>query len=326
VEPPEEQAAFSIADVLVRCSYAPEHAAIVRAFVDGPLRVGSSRRVVEVTIRGSSGDEALSPGEVQTCTFGDVRGYSPPGKLTLLHGTSSVVASLDGTDVVCRVGRGTVAHLAGAVMLFVGTAVALRAHGLFHLHAACVGVPDVGTVLIVGESGSGKTTLSIALATLGGTLVTDDAVFLRESDDGGALEAHGWPGQLHVTRETLVAFPSLAAAARSTLDGRDKVAVPVAAVGRPLVASAREPTVVLFPKVGDAPTSSLRGLDATETVAGLIPQSGLAAIPGVERAGEHLRLLASLASRAQGFEIRLGRDVLVPTGSLLDLLRRTTRR
>jgi hypothetical protein len=175
-------------------------------------------------------------------------------------------------------------------------------------------------VLIVGESGSGKTTLSIALASLGGYLCSDDSVFLCEGQREG-LDVAGWPADLHVAPATLAAFPELVAQGLRTItDGHVKRAVPLSALERPWLPLVHDPKLVLFPVIGDAPVSRLRPLDMAETVAQLIPQSGLALVPGAGRVEEHLRLLAALAQGASGFEITLGADVLAPGEGLLELL------
>jgi hypothetical protein len=209
-------------------------------------------------------------------------------------------------------------------MLFAATALALRGHGLFHLHAGCVVVPELGTVLVVGESGSGKTTLSLGLAALGGRLVTDDAVFLRTGP--GGMELWGWPADLHVAPETVRAFPDIAPyAVRPVSDGRDKKALPVAVLERPWRPSASRPSLVLFPTVGDDGRSRAKRLASAEMVAQLIPQSGMAVIAGAARSVEHLELLAALADDTVGLEIVLGSDALPPGSSFLELLRTAER-
>jgi hypothetical protein len=57
---------------------------------------------------------------------------------------------------------------------------ALARQGRTVLHASAVHVPRLGTVAFAGPSGSGKSTLAAALATLGGAIVTDDALVLGE--------------------------------------------------------------------------------------------------------------------------------------------------
>lgn len=206
-------------------------------------------------------------------------------------------------------------------MLFAATALAIRAHGLFHLHAGCVDVPGLGVVLVVGESGSGKTTLSVGLAARGGALVSDDAVFLSNGIQPGSIEAWGWPADLHLAPETLRAFPELAAGAyRPVSDGRDKRAVPLSVLARPWLPVAKSPALVLFPRVGSGATSTLRRLSAAETVTGLIPQSGLVLVPGAQRGQEQFRLLANLASSAVGVEVTLGADALPPGDGFVELL------
>jgi hypothetical protein len=303
---------FAVGHAAIECEFEPELEDIARSYVQfgGQAFPPAGAPAVFVVVRREHAVSPASRGLPVTCAFGDIVGYTEPGRVELWDGSSLVVAELDGRAVRASIGPESDWHVVGAVMLFVATALALRAHGLFHLHAGCVDLPGLGTVLVVGESGAGKTTLSLGLAALGGALVSDDSVFLGKRLHGD-IEISGWPADLHLAPVTLGAFPDLASRAyRPVSDGRDKQAVPLDALARPWLPAARSPRLVLFPTVGRVSRSLMRRLGDAEIVARLIPQSGLVLVPGAVRGEEHLQLLADLAGAAIGLELTLGTDAL----------------
>jgi hypothetical protein len=316
---------FRLGGVTVVCEFERELLGIVPSFVQPTAPAGAGgTSTLHVSARRGEPTSPSTRGLALTCGFGGSEGYTAPGRLELWDGSSLVIADLGGQSVQAVVGLASDPHFVGAVMLFAATALAFRGHGLFHLHAGCVVVPELGTLLIVGESGSGKTTLSVGLAALGGHLVTDDAVFLDAGSTG--IEVWGWPADLHVAPGTLRAFPELGPhAIRPISDGRDKRAVPLSALVQPWLPSANRPRVVLFPRVGDGRRSRAKRLAPAEVVAQLIPQSGMAVIAGAARSVEHLGLLAAMADDAVGLEIALGSDALPPGASFLELLRTAMR-
>jgi hypothetical protein len=315
--------AFALGGDGIDCEFADglEHAARSFAEPDAASDVSLRGAVLRVVVRHGVETSPASRGFEQTSVFGETKGYSGSGRHELWDGDALVVAELDGSGVRATVGPQTNQHRLGAVMLFAATALALRAHGLFHLHAACVDVPGVGPVVIAGESGSGKTTLSLALASLGGRLLSDDAVFLGRGKAGAVLVS-GWPQGLHVARATLEAFPRLAEAAiRSVEDGRDKWVVPARALGRGMT-EAFDPKLLLFPSVVHQPATTIAALTPARAATHLVPHGGLWVIPGAAHSTEQLALLAALATRAKAFEIALGTDALGSHESLLTLLER----
>lgn len=64
----------------------------------------------------------------------------------------------------------------------------LRWRGCYHLHAAAVVSPRGGLWLICGSQRSGKTTLTTALGLAGWRPISDDSLFLGETDGGWRLE------------------------------------------------------------------------------------------------------------------------------------------
>jgi hypothetical protein len=312
---------FAVGRVQLRCEIEPALSGLIPSFVRPPADGGSAAEPsLVVKARRGRATSPVERGLPLTCEFGPARGFTAPGRIELWDGSSLVVAELDGSSVTACVGPESDLHFVGAAMLFTATALALRAHGLFHLHAACVVVPPLGAVLIVGESGSGKTTLSLGLAALGGSLVSDDAVFLSNGLQGD-VEIWGWPADMHLTPATLAAFPDLAGYAyRPVADGRDKRAVPLAALSPPWAPGASLPRFILFPRIEDVTISAGKRVDPATTVAQLLPQSGLALVPGAAKTQEQLELLAGLANGGVGLEIALGTDALPPSLALVDLL------
>lgn len=313
---------FSVGCSRILCDIEPELHELVPSFVNPRLADGRADGPrLTVIARRQHGTSPAERGLPLTCTFGPANGFTAPGRIELWDGSSLVVAELDGSSVSAQVGAESDPHFVGAVMLFTATALALRAHGLFHLHAACVDVPELGTVLIVGESGSGKTTLALGLAALGGSLVTDDAVFLSDAGQDNA-EVWGWPADMHLGPPTLGAFPQLARQAyRAVTGSRDKLAVPLSALRPAWLPSALRPTLVLFPSIRPVTVSQVTALEPAETVVRLIQQSGLLVVSGAVKAQEHLELITEIASAGVGLELTLGTDALPAGPALIELLR-----
>jgi hypothetical protein len=305
-----------------RCSVEAGLSEVVRSFVQPPViaQLADTPSTL-LTVRRGRASSPASRGLPLTCAFGPADGFTAPGTVELWDGSTLVVARLDGSSVTALVGAESDLHFVGAVMIFAATALALRAHGLFHLHAACVVVPQIGTVLIVGESGSGKTTLALGLAALGGSLVSDDAVFLTRGPHGQA-DVLGWPADMHLGPATLNAFPALAKEAyRPVADGRDKRAVPLSSLTPSWLPRASRPELVLFPTIRPVTKSRVEVVDAPSTISQLIPQSGLVLVSGAPRPQEHFEVLAGIANDSVGLAITLGADALPPGSALMDLLR-----
>jgi len=69
--------------------------------------------------------------------------------------------------------------------------------GCFLLHASAVTLPDGTTVAFVGESGSGKSTLAYFCRGQGAQLIDDDAVLLREGNEGTTIVGGAPTVRLH---------------------------------------------------------------------------------------------------------------------------------
>jgi hypothetical protein len=200
---------------------------------------------------------------------------------------------------------------------------ALRSHGLFHLHSACVALDDGTAWAMPGESDAGKSTLALALCSAGATYVSDDAVFLRSA--GSGVEVVGYPRMLRMTERTAAAFPRLrpllapsprGSARQLELDPRRAFAGHLRAVA-PVV------QVLAFPRAGEAPESQVTPLDRSQGFGRLLHACAWVASEHLPHRAEQLGLLARLSDRARAYDVTVGRQILSePEAVVADLRRR----
>ena len=100
-------------------------------------------------------------------------------------------------------------HFFAHVLLLIALVLALRWHGLFHLHAGALVAPDGRGILVAGPAGAGKSTLTLALLEAGCAYLGDDAVFLSARCGDEAVLA--LPRPFHVAPRTATAFPRIGA-------------------------------------------------------------------------------------------------------------------
>lgn len=267
----------------------------------------------------SQPDPALG-GMPRSCHFDAVGGYGDGERLVVWDGHSAVTASSRERRVTALISDHSDPQALLGIVLFVPTAIALRALDAFHLHAAVVDVPGRGSVLLPGESGAGKTTLALCMVQLGARFISDDACFLH-GEPGGSLGVSGWPRELHVAPRTLQAFPDLSAAAGGGVrEGRDKRVVPLTAMSGRDTQPAAAPGRLVFPRVAGSGRSAVRPLDTTEALLRLIPPSALVALPRAPGQQRHMELLAALARSCPAVELELADDVLDEPKRLKTLL------
>ncbi|MBK5186930.1 MAG: hypothetical protein JJD97_01730 [Gemmatimonadaceae bacterium] len=87
--------------------------------------------------------------------------------------------------------------------------IALRARGLYHLHASAAVDPQGVAWLFAGPSGVGKSTLAYALSRQGWQILGDDGVVLEPTTHGATL--HAWREPLQVSSALTPDFPELCA-------------------------------------------------------------------------------------------------------------------
>jgi hypothetical protein len=90
-----------------------------------------------------------------------------------------------------------------------GAMIALRARGLYQLHASAAVDPSGIAWLFAGPSGVGKSTLAYALSRQGWQILGDDGVVLEPTARGAML--HAWREPLQVSSALAPEFPELRA-------------------------------------------------------------------------------------------------------------------
>ncbi|MCK6551383.1 hypothetical protein L6R52_36445 [Myxococcota bacterium] len=234
------------------------------------------------------------------------------GVVLVTDGWSRLVITPDGRSI-----RGVVdprsledGYSFGHATLFIALTIALRAHGLFHVHAGVVIAPDGRVVIVAGEGSSGKTTTTLAFLAAGWDWLGDDAALATAR--AGRVELLDVPKVFHVHPRSLEAFPSLAPLLGATFRANnDKRSLDPTRVfpGRART-SAGAPRVMLFPQITKQPTTRLVRLGHADGLGELLRSSALAAIPELPRSAEHLALLARIASSADAVSLELGADAL----------------
>jgi hypothetical protein len=265
-------------------------------FADVLADLGTADGAPDVRLRVFRG--AREPLEVQQFFFDEVRGAQDERGVHLDDGWSHVRVSGDGASVDVVLGDGPAPDAFHARTKILALVFALARRGVFHVHAGAV-ISGPTTIAIVGESGAGKTTTTLALATEGATLLSDDAVFVRDG-------LHALRIPLHVTERTLRAFPAIASRVGGRVAG--KWLVSGDAFARVNVAA--PPDVLLFPRVTDADATCVVRVSEADAFGKLLAASAWCALPGAPRRREHLDVLAQLVARAHRIELALGKDAL----------------
>jgi hypothetical protein len=244
---------------------------------------------------------------------GVLRGWARGGAIRLADGASAVEIAPDGRRISGAIhvepGAGRPSDRG---LLALALAVALRSHGLYHLHAAALASREGATVLVPGTGGSGKTTLALALASAGYTPACDDVCFLAR--DGGAAVVVPVPRAFHVGEQTARAFPGVAAHLGAAVASGKRELDPRRALGIQPPARLAPPAALLFPSIAGAPRTATAPRAPEEAFEGLLASSALVVVDGMPGAREHLALLGELVRGAVALDVTLGDDVLAEPG------------
>jgi hypothetical protein len=250
---------------------------------------------------------------------GLVQAREVDGAILLTDGASTARVAPDGQRIDLAVAEASLAdrHLFEHVLVLLALVVALRHHGLFHLHAAALVRPDGRSILVAGSAGVGKSTLALALLDGEPSLgwLGDDAVFLARRTDGVRVLA--LPRLFHLSDRTAAAFPHLGPALGPHYGGGPKrrLAAGLAFPGRSRL-DAAAPAAVLLPQVVDQPGTELEVVTAAEALGALIESGALLVVDGMPAVNAHLALLAAAVNGATCLNVRLGRDLLERPGEV----------
>ena len=243
---------------------------------------------------------------------GKTRAFAVEGAIALTDGFSIVRVPLDGHAIEASVDPQSLleGYSFANATLFIALMLALRAHGLFHLHAAAL-VNAAGTsILIAGEGGSGKTTSTLSLISSGWKYLGDDAVLVGERH--GRLVILQLPKQFHVDERSLAPFPEfrpfLGVRYREN-HGKHAFDATLAFAGRSLI-EALPPSLILFTEIEKREATQLEQLDQAETMGELLRSAALMMVDGVPRVGDQLALFRRLVAGARSFRAHLGSDLL----------------
>lgn len=175
-----------------------------------------------------------------------------------------------------------------------GAMIALRARGLYQLHASAAVDPQGIAFLFAGPSGVGKSTLAYALSRQGWRILGDDGVVLEPTPDGAKL--HAWREPLQVSSALAHEFPELRARQHfeNVNDPRRRIPMPaLAAHHAPLGA-------IIFPR--RAACDRLTPMSQTMALAELIVQSTQVLLADSETP-RHFARLCHVAASVPSFRL-----------------------
>jgi hypothetical protein len=186
--------------------------------------------------------------------------------------------------------------------LMLALTLALRRHGLIHLHAAATVSPAGQVLVIAGTGGSGKSTLTAALVAAGHGFLGDDVVLIAP---GGVL--FGFPRPFHLSPASARAVGVEAGPPRPAT-GKGDLDADAAFPGR-FRWFATTPDLILLPRIASQPATGLEPATRTEALGALLSLSAFAAssLPG---APEQRARLAAVTDGARPHGVALGRDLL----------------
>jgi hypothetical protein len=268
------------------------------------LRAGAGAALVQRL----AGPDGFVYGGNRLRIAGGVVELSWPGALLTIDGSS-----IEGVvDPALLEREGGEEELAQGPLLM-ALSVALRALGRYHLHAACLVLPEVGTVLVPALSGCGKSTLATALVQAGAAFLGDDTLFVERG--AGALRLLALPREFHLTERSALAMglePKLAPGSR-TLAGKGRLDALGAFPGR-FRRTALPPSFILLPRISGEGASRLEPAGPSTALGALLESSALVASRALPGAADHLPVLAGLADGARTFRAELGLDLLSDPG------------
>lgn len=240
--------------------------------------------------------------------------HATEGGWALFDGASRIGVDRDGARIDVALHPDSMGDMDAVRVVAVMAALllALRRHGLYHLHGGCVRRADGVTVLVAGDSGHGKSTTTLALLEPGARIVGDDTLLLRATASG--VEIHGVPRWFHVTENTWRAFDWLADAEvpdRRTVLGKRCIDPRRLSRGE-LVDHVpwSAPALLLLPRVDATQPTEWQPLDAADAFGALLVASAWVVVDDIPGREAHLELLGALTRVAVAVDGRMGPDAL----------------
>lgn len=290
-------------------------------------RLAPEAAAVELRVEALAAAEPVARPDARSLFYASQwHAHPTPDGWALYDGRSRIDVTGDGQQVTARLHPASLSDPDEVRVVGVMAAVllALRVHGLYHVHGGCVRRADGTVVLVAGDSGHGKSTTTLTLMEPGAQVLGDDTLLLRQGEAG--VEIHGFPRWFHVTDATWRAFPWLAAAevaGRRTVLG--KRCVDVSRLSRGGVAARvlwQAPAVLVLPRVeADEPTEWTR-VEPGDAFGAMLVASAWVVVDGLPGREAHLELLGQLSSVGVAVDARMGRDALDASGVVPSQLRR----
>ena len=298
----------------------------VGAAVDHRLRAWRTEPAPEAVLRLEFRTEELKPAADVERTGAHRPVYdTPDGQVVYWPDQDAVDADFGQVQMRGDVGAGVVRisssafegrdrYLAAHPMTMIALTELLRRRGLYPVHAGCVAQGTRGA-MFAGPSGSGKSTLTLALVQAGFQFLSDDLVFLRESDGPGRVL--GFPDAVGVTAATVARFGELSALhERPPEPGWRKHVIRVEEHFSVTVTPSCAPVALIFPEIGPG-ESRLEPLDPGEGWLRLVPDV-LLTEPAAAQA--HLKSLAALSEQVDSYRLRSGPDLSHSVALVSELL------
>jgi hypothetical protein len=186
---------------------------------------------------------------------------------------------------------------------------ALDAGGQHMLHTAGLTLPDSDAVVLIhAPSGTGKTTTSLALATQGFGLCSDDAMIVNVAP--GKVVAWGLPRAVKIHQKTAQMIPQVAPCLGQTWDrnGEQPVSLArLAGIVRVENASARPVAALLhLARSADSQTRlvAMAGTDAMVALAVDNVRTGMTGLPPMQK--RRLATIAGLVNAVPTFRLEVG--------------------
>lgn len=249
-----------------------------------------------------------------TATFEDIEFYSGDDSTSLVIGGQTLLdVDLRNNSARCLISS---EHMESPWIIshrifYLPILEILRNVGAYYVHAGCV-CRDDRCILLCGGSGQGKSTTTYSLVRSGFSYLSDDAVFVQDSD--GELEIFSFPEKIKLDARSCSFFPEL----NGYHIPSGKAEIPLSDTGITRVSVKGKPHALILIERGEKDGGEIVPVSKSEALLGLIRQSiSLTSPGGIER---HLDVLKQLCDTSETYRLTLGKDVSEAPGLVKDAL------